>query len=417
MKHRPTKTHILLAAAIMIILPGCNPGKRSVNSKSMQSKEQSTPGSGIDRFGLDFLMRGHQPGKNLVYSPYSLYTAMAMVYAGAGQSTAAEFQQVMHYPASTDDFHKTTGEVSAKLQQTKHPDMEVRIANGLWIHEYLEVESPFMTILNEHYKASSERFDFRREKQRKEARERINNWTAEQTKEKISEIIPEGTLRSNTRLILTNALYFKGQWLHTFNEKRTRKGVFYREDGTETEADYMTGTITARYLETSQMQALGLPYAESRFIFWAFLPKENLSVTRLLDAIREHTLDTLLNSSNTNPVDVQLPAFTIKNAINAKKILKEMGLEEVFGMQADLSGITGDRSLKVDEVLHKSFIDVNESGTEATAATAVTVGLKSAFPGQPPSFNANRPFLFLIRENRNNTLLFLGVLHEPENQK
>ena len=417
MKHRPTKTHILLAAATMMILSGCNPGQKSVNSKSRQSKEQSAPGSEIDRFGLDFLIRGHQPGKNMVYSPYSLYTAMAMVYAGAGQSTAAEFQQVMHYPANTEDFHKTTGEVSAKLQQTKHPDMEVRIANGLWIQESLEVEPPFMTILKEDYKASSERFDFRREKQREEARIRINNWTAEQTKEKISEIIPEGTLQSNTRLILTNALYFKGQWLNTFNEKRTRKGVFFREDGTETEADYMTGTITARYLETSQMQALGLPYAESRFVFWVFLPEENLPVTRLLDAIRENNLDTLLNSSNTKPVDVELPAFTIKNAINAKKILKEMGLEEVFGMQADLSGITGDRSLKVDEVLHKSFIDVNESGTEAAAATAVTVGLKSAFPGQPPSFNANRPFLFLIRENRSDTPLFWGILHDPEHQK
>jgi len=401
----------------MIVLFSCSSGQKSVNSKPLQSNEQSAPGSGIDQFGLDFLIRGHQPGKNLVYSPYSLYTAMAMVYAGTGQSTAAEFQQVMHYPANTEAFHKTTGEVSAKLQHTKHPDMEVRIANGLWIQESLEVEPPFLTILTEEYKASPERFDFRREKPREEAREKINNWTAEQTKEKISEIIPEGTLQPNTRLILTNALYFKGQWLNTFNEKRTRKGVFFREDGTETEADYMTGNITARYLETSHMQALGLPYAESRYIFWAFLPKEDLSVTRLLNAIRENNLDTLLNSSNTKPVDVELPAFTIKDAINAKQILKEMGMEQVFGMQADLSGITGDRSLKVDEVLHKSFIDVNESGTEAAAATAVTVGLKSAFPGQPPSFKANRPFIFLIRENRSNTPLFLGVLHVPENHK
>ena len=416
MKYRQ-ETRILLTAAIIMVSSSCNPGQKSMNSNPLQSNEQSAPGSGIDQFGLDFLMRGHQPGKNLVYSPYSLYTAMAMVYAGTGQSTADEFQQVMHYPANTEAFHKTTGEVSATLQQTKHPDMEVRIANGLWIQESMEVEPSFMTILKEEYKASSERFDFRREKQREEARIRINNWTAEQTKEKINEIIPEGTLQPNTRLILTNALYFKGQWLNTFNEKRTSKGVFFREDGTETEADYMTGNITARYLETSQMQALGLPYAESRFIFWAFLPKENLSVTRLLDAIRENNLDTLLNLSNTKPVEVELPAFTIKDAINAKKILKEMGMEQVFGMQADLSGITGDRSLKVDEVLHKSFIDVNESGTEAAAATAVTVGLKSAFPGQPPSFKANRPFIFLIRETRSHTPLFLGVLHEPQYQK
>lgn len=235
------------------------------------------------------------------------------------------------------------------------------------------------------------------------ARNKINSWVEERTNDRIQNLIPEGLLNPLTRLVLANAIYFKGNWAHQFNPGTTRPAPFTRLDGTTIDVPMMSQTGTFKLAHSEEFKALELPYEGGDLSMIVLL--SNKSGT--LPSIDHETLDTL--EFNERRLMVQLPKFKLESSFQLGDTLAAMGMPLAFSNQADFSRMTGTRDLSIGAVVHKAFVEVNEEGTEAAAATAVMMRSKS----MPPQFIANHPFLFIIRENSTGTILFIGRVMDP----
>ena len=242
----------------------------------------------------------------------------------------------------------------------------------------------------------------------------VNDWVAEETEDKIKDLIPKGAVNELTRLILANAIYFNGSWMHPFTESATSQEPFTLLDGTETTVDMMKmGQTGLSYVQGENFQAVSLPYLSPDFSMLMLVPDEGQfsAIESTLDA--DH-LVSILSQMQSNQVALQMPKFDFETSTNANDALTALGMSEIFDPDtADFSGITEEEKLYVTDVLHKATITVDESGTEAAAATAVIMGIKSAIPEDPISLVIDRPFLFLIRHEPTGTILFMGRVVEP----
>jgi serpin B len=349
---------------------------------------------------------------NLILSPFNIATALSMALAGARGQTALEIQSVLrlHYDATYD---ADLGALLADLTNAGNtPGNELHTANGLWVQKGFAILPAFESTLTNNYHAPLTPLDFMANPEA--ARSQINRWTEEHTKGKIGNLLPAGSLDAQTRLVLTSAIYFYGKWQDPFVTSRTQPAPFTLPTGATTQTDFMNQTSHFGYTETPNAQILEMRYAGTGIAFDVLLPK---TVTGLPDPEKSLAVENLtgwLGDLATRNVLVSLPKFRAESEFSLRKALSTMGMPTTFTDKADFSGIAPNLGLAISEVVHKAFVDVSEQGTEAAAATGITMHATAMrMPEQPVVFRADHPFLFLIRDTRSGLVLFIGRLMNP----
>ncbi len=382
---------------------------------AMQAKAQSnveTVVRGNAAFALDLYQQLRPIEGNLFFSPYSISTALAMTYAGARGNTETQMAQTLHFTLGQSALHPAFAALEARLRDVQEKgDILLSIANALWPHvEYSFLET-FLALTKEFYGVSITPVDYTATEA---ARQQINAWVEEKTQDKIKNLIPPGVLDRLTRLVLVNAIYFKGNWASQFAKERTQTAPFLVTPSQKVAAPLMTQEHSFRYGETERLQILELPYVGNELSMLVLLPKAVDGLAALETDLTAPNLAQWTSRLWETEVRVFLPKFKVSQGFLLNGALAKMGMVDAFDMcQANFSGMDdNEKGLYIGAVLHKAFVDVNEEGTEAAAATAVV--MKSRGPvAPPPIFRADHPFIFLIRENSTGSILFMGRVVAP----
>lgn len=366
---------------------------------------------GNTEFALDLYARLRKENGNLFLSPYSISTALAMTYAGARGQTATQMANVLHFSLGQGPLHPT---FAALLSSDKAYEDAYRlhIANALWGQEgYLFLEE-FLALTKTHYGMGVRRVDFVHGTE--QARQTINRWVEDQTEHKIRELIRKGDLGPVDALVLTNAVYFKGDWASRFDKDQTQDAPFWINDREKVVVPMMCQSGELRFAATDGLYLLELPYEGDRLSMVLLLPEEVDGLAAVEESLSMQNLDRWLGELHRQTVRVRLPRFKFGARFDLARTLTRMGMPDAFsGKKADFSGMTGRRDLFVGMVIHEARVEVNEEGTEAAAATAVK--MKRAHPRRrrPVSFIADHPFLFLILDNQDGSIMFMGRVVNP----
>jgi serpin B len=375
--------------------------------------EQAALVKGNTQFAVDLYGKVREKEGNLFLSPYSISSALAMAWGGTRGQTAEQMAKALHFGLVGEEVHLAFGGLTKDLNEGgKKGDYELSVANALWLQKDFEFLKDFLNLNKKDYGASLKNVDFRGATE--EARQTINAWVEKETREKIKELIQPGVLTFDARLVLTNAIYFKGQWASMFKEKDTKNTPFKVSADRTVSVPMMNQTDSFGYAEFDDYQALELPYKGKALSMVVMLPKKADGLTALEETLDVDRLEKCFASLSRHKVIVSLPKFTTTAEFSLVEPLKALGIVDAFDQhKADFSSIDGKKDLFIMAVVHKAFVDVNEEGTEAAAATGVHFGMLSAPPPRLV-FNADHPFLFLIREIRTGSLLFIGRILNPK---
>ncbi len=365
-------------------------------------------------FAWDLYGRLREEEGNLFFSPSSLAMALAMTHAGAGGETREEMTRVLHVSPLGDDLHTAMQQQRLLwLSASQEDSLRLNVANRLWGQEGYEFQADFLEVTREKYGAELARLNFG---QNQAASQTINQWVEEQTAKKITNLIPPQALNDLTRLVLTNAVYFHGKWQEPFHKQLTREEQFHLLDGSSVQTPFMYQEGGFRYHQQEGLQLLELPYAEGEFSMVILLPEKRGGLPELERQLTAEQVTGWLKSlDRSRTVEVYLPRFQTTAQFQLNSVLAELGMPSPFDPQrADFTGMNPEGDLYISAVLHKAYVDVNEEGTEAAAATGIVVGVTSAPVDPPPVFRADHPFVYLIRDNSTQSLLFLGRLENPQ---
>lgn len=394
-------------------------------SRAEKTSEQVVV-EGNNEFALALFAELRAREGNLFFSPYSISTALAMAYAGAKGQTETQMAKALHFPASLlvpdkQRFASAFGSIIKGLNDRgKKGGYELTVANALWGQQGYEFLNEFLELIKTSYDGRLTEVDFVTDTET--ARKTINAWVEEKTNNKIKDLIAQGVLSKLTRLVLTNAIYFKGNWARRFKENRTKEAPFTLISGDKIDVPMMNQSEDFGYMETDDFQCLELPYVDNELSMIIFLPKtgEVLSLPKgegLAEFEKKLTTENLsqwLDGLHECKVVVSIPKFKVTDEFSLASVLKSMGMTDAFMSDvADFSGMNGKKDLFISAVVHKAFVNVDEEGTEAAAATGVVMSM-SAGPRQIPVFRADHPFLFVIRDNQSGSILFIGRVMNPK---
>jgi len=353
---------------------------------------------------------GKQSG-NLFFSPESISTALAMAYAGARGETASEMAKTLHFALPPEKLHPAMGALLRELNAPQE-GYQLSVANALWAQHGYTFLDDFLQVLKNDYGAGLNQVDFKGSSET--VRSTINQWVEQKTQDKIKDLLQPGSLRPDTRLVLANAIYFKGNWQTQFDKAQTRNEDFHVSEGQTKTAPLMHREGGFNYFKGPSFQFLEIPYKGKDLSMLVLLPDEIGGLASLEQALT-NTQQWLRQLAPVSKVIVTIPKFKMTQQFELGATLGAMGMPAAFSGSANFSGMTGKRDFATSQVIHKAFVDVNEEGTEAAAATAVTMrALAIRVPDQPPPvFRADHPFVFLIRDNRSESLLFMGRVADP----
>ena len=384
----------------------------SAQSPSANTSDQAAVVAGSNAFALDlYAQLRTQPG-NLFFSPESISTAFAMAYAGAQGETATQMAHVFHYTLPPERLHPAVGALLAGMNGT-HDGFALHVADALWAQQNTNFLPAYLNLVQTDYGAGFRQVNF--SKSPDSVRATINSWVAQQTNDKIQNLLAPGTITPSTLLVITNAIYFKGTWLHPFNKNYTEPDDFHLSAKQTVKTPMMDRTGSYNYYDGGTFQEVELPYEGNELSMVVLLPKTIDGLPALEKSLTAANLSTWLNKLAPAPkVNLQLPVFTMTESFDLGGILSAMGMPQAFSGTADFSGMTGKPLFKISKAVHKAYVDVNETGTEAAAATAMMmVGASQAEEQQIIVFDADHPFLFLIRDTTTGSILFLGRLANP----
>ncbi len=367
---------------------------------------------GNKAFAFDLYEKLKKVEGNLFFSPYSISTALAMTYAGARGNTEKQMGTALHFTLDQKRFHPAFACLESQLKAIhEKSDIELNIANALWAQEDYVFLREFLDLIQSNYGTVLNHVDFKRTCEA--ARKKINVWVEQKTKDKIKDLIKPGVLNALTRLVLTNAIYFKGAWESQFKKYRTKESPFWLSIDKSVEVPMMTQKRQFRYMENDSLQILELPYVGDDLAMIALLPRKVDGIAQLEADLSVENLNMWIGHLRKGEVSVFLPKFKMTSQFRLSETLASMGMPDAFGGNADFSGIDGTKDLFFSAVIHKAFVDVNEEGTEAAAATAAVISLTSAPSTPPPTFRADHPFVFLIHDIHSGAILFLGRIVNP----
>ncbi|XP_046551363.1 leukocyte elastase inhibitor-like isoform X1 [Haliotis rubra] len=367
--------------------------------------------SANSQFGLDLYKKVALDLKdsNVFLSPFSISAALAMTQLGARGDTAAQMNQVLKWTDIQDSVHPGF-EYYLRLLKTQE-DYVLTTANRLFVNEKAKILDEFLQKTEKHYGAQAVLSDFVGNGAGEA--EKINQWVESETNSKIKDLITGG-IDPLTAMILVNAIYFKGNWAEKFDPTRTEKGTFKVKPGETVQVDMMRMKKKFRFGLNDELNCsvLELPYVKEDLSMFFLLPDKDDGLGELESKLNHVSLMEALKRVHKTTVNISMPRFVLESSFEMNEVLKSLGMSDAFDEQkADLSGIDGTRLLYVSKVVHKAFLEVNEEGSEAAAATAV-IFMSNSLPIIEP-FKADHPFLFLIRDNRADVVLFMGRLVRP----
>lgn len=402
----------ITTALICISMLSCS--KKSVDqprhisfTKSQEEVLNSSNQSGINLF--KDLTASPENNQNFFISPVSISFALTMTYNGAAHQTATDMQNVLSYNGmSKTDINQSCKELT-DLLISADPRVAMEIANSIWYRNTFTIKDSFLNLNRNYFGAEVQPSDF----DDPQTVNIINNWVSAKTHKKITSVITE--IPSDAIMYLINAIYFKGNWKYRFETKNTIKMPFYQADGSNYETDFMNQKGTFRYTKNDLLSAVELPYGNGSFSMVVLLPNTGKTYADVISSLSCDNWNQWNNHMDSANVFVQLPRFKFKYEKTLNQNLTNLGMGIAFDpASADFSNISEAAQLYISFVLHKSFVDVNEEGTEAAAVTVVGINA-TAYPGEPvyQEFNVNKPFVFAIKENTTNSILFIGLVMKP----
>lgn len=370
-------------------------------------------GNNASGFALFKQIDVKQKDKNIFISPFSIAMAFGMAYEGASGNTAKEIASVFAFIPND----KERWDAFSAIYKTLNPDnakYKLAIANAFWVQQNYPLLQSYTDVLKNYYHSEAYNVDFTHKDTREEAVKKINMWAANNTYDKIRQVLTLDDVKPLTRLILTNAVYFKANWLYQFDKEQTKKEYFYIDSNKKIKTPMMMQrNVTIKYMENNDIQMIELPYEGKALSMFVILPKKDIKsiIPRLSTKIFESWRHDLMLEK----VDVYLPKFKIECGYMLVEPLIKMGIKDAFNeTKADFSKITGGKDLYISTVIHKTFCDVNEEGTEAAAVTAIVMNTKSMGSFDRKIFKADHPFIYAIVDNKTGVMLFLGKMVEPE---
>lgn len=427
--------YLILAGILILALSACSDGSSSPagGDKSLEAiselsrqdmvdfplEELAGLAEGNNAFAIDLYQQLASKQGNLFYSPYSISSALAMTYAGAEGDTAQQMAAVFHFLDDEDLLHTGFNALDQHLEglaelvipEGQGDPFQLNIANAIWGQKDFHFEKGFLDTLAVNYGAGLRLLDYIQAPE--ESRQIINQWVSDQTQEKIQDLIPEGAIDVDTRLVLSNAIYFKANWMEPFEESLTEDGIFHGLNGEEINVPLMSlgSDASIPYYKGDGFQAVALPYLGGQVSMLVLIPDEG-SFQDFEEGFSSLVLDQIVSEMVYTPVQLIFPKFEFETEISLADTLAAMGMPQAFSGAADFSGMTGDKDLFISDVFHKAYIGVDEEGTEAAAATAVVMKLTAA-PENPLQLTVDRPFLFAIRDHQTNSILFMGRVVSP----
>jgi len=366
-----------------------------------------------NQFALDLYSQLKNSEGNIFFSPYSISTALAMTYEGARGKTADEIQSVFHFPTDGNLRKSSFAAIHNQLNKTD-AKYKLNIVNALWAQNDYKFLDDYLTTLQQYYAGKATNVDFKNSTE--EARQTINKWVESKTNNKIKDLFPQGSLNDMTRLVLTNAIYFKGTWIKQFEKSQTKDEDFRVSSADTIKVPMMRRTdknAKFNYAEDDNTQILEMPYEGDKLSMMVLLPK-NDNLSSLESSLSLEKINGWRNKFREQRVDVFMPKFTFDTKYFMNETLAKMGMPTAFTYDADLSGMDGTQNLFIQKVIHQAFVDVNEEGTEAAAGSGVSVGLLKSIAPQTTIFRADHPFVFVIQDKDNGNILFLGRVSNPK---
>jgi serpin B len=400
---KPLKLALLLSTVCFPVLSQIAP----------DNLNRMTAVAGNTAYAFDLYSQLRSQEGNLFLSPYSLSTALAMAYGGARGETAAQMAKVMHFDLVQEKLHPAFAALESGLNAVQQKgQVKLAVANSLWPQKGHAFLPGYLDLCKTDYGVTVTPLDFIGAAEA--ARQTINAWVEDKTNRKIQELLKPGILNEATRLVLVNAIYFKGNWSSQFDRQLTKAGSFHVSAGKTVEAPIMQAAREFRYAESPEAQALELPYAGDDLSMLVLLPRDTGSLAAFERSLSPDKLYAWIRNLRSRDVQLWLPKFKMTSEFSLNQTLAALGMTDAFTDHADFSGMDGTKNLFISAVVHKTFVEVNEEGTEAAAATGV--GMLTAdvpVPEGPVVFRADHPFLFLIRDNRTGSILFLGRIVDP----
>ncbi|HTA82563.1 MAG TPA: serpin family protein [Bacteroidia bacterium] len=385
---------------VLVILTHAQTGKQVADSNNM--------------FAFEFYKHVDAGKNNVFYSPFSITTAMAMAQTGARNETYRQIGHVMHFNTLPKRFmggiETLVNAVESDTLTDTANHVVINLANSIWLGDSLKVKQTYADLMTNIYHATSTKVSFADTN----TRNIINNWVEGKTNGKIKNLIQQGILNPSTRMVLVNAIYFNARWQTPFPKEFTLQKSFYISKHDSVMADMMHITNSYLYYEDENLQAVQMPYKGNSLSMIVLLPKGvKAGFDKMESLLDEKYYNKILDSMSTKKVKLSLPKFKTTDEFQLKDVLSKMGMPIPFTPNADFSSLT-DESLCIDKVIHKAFIDVTESGTEAAAATAIIIHPSMIVsPKSLIMFNANHPFVFVIRDNDTGCILFMGKIMNP----
>ncbi len=362
-----------------------------------------------NQFALDLYKKLSKKRGNVFFSPFSISDALAMTYAGARGNTEKQMAKVLHFSLPQEELHLAFSSLIERLEvKPGKKAYKVHIANALWGQKDYHFLEKFKALIDRYYNGGFYNVDFAGNTE--VARKRINTWIEQKTEEKIKNLIARGDIDSLTRLVLTNAIYFKGKWASQFKKKNTKSMPFHVTSKKSVKIPMMFQEGQFPYFENGNLQVLELLYAGDELSMIILLPAKKDGLAELEQHLTEKTLSQWLVHLHKREIKVYMPRFKLKTKYYLARNLAAMGMSDAFFNRADFSGMTGNKELKISRVIHQAYVEVNEEGTEAAAATAVTMRLKAIM--RHPVFRADHPFIFLIIHKKTGSILFMGRVSE-----
>jgi serpin B len=387
--------------------PGPDPAEPPIDVPEADLKALA---DGNSQFAVELYKKlAEKTDGNIVVSPYSISSALAMTYAGARGETAEQMARTLHFTLPQDRLHPAFGTLTQRLQASgKEKQFQLNIANALWEQRGFPFLPEFLDLTRRNYGGGCREVDFIGDKEG--ARQTINHWVEEQTADRIKELLRKDDIKTNTRLVLTNAIYFKGDWERPFLKDQTRDEDFETAPGAQVKVPMMHHGGRFRYHAGPDFQVLELPYSGRRVSMVVLLPEKRYGLSVVEKSLTSDKLREGISKLSDHDGTVAFPRFKNKSRFVLNEPLKQLGIPLAFTEDADFSGINAGGGLHIQVAVHQGDVEVDEQGTEAAAATAVVLGVSAA---PPLTFHADHPFLFFILDRTTGTILFLGRYTTP----
>jgi serpin B len=390
--------------------------KQRISYPDINQTEIESLIDGNNTFAFDLYQQLVNNDDNLFYSPYSISVALAMTYAGARSETAQEMANTLHFYPSQDKLHPVLNwldiELAKRGRSAQGKDDEgfrLNIVNAIWGQENYHFMDDFLDVLAENYGAGLRIVDFINSTE--QSRKIINEWVSQQTEERIEELIPQGAIDALTRLVLTNAIYFNAAWMYPFDEKNTVDGDFNLLSGDTVTVPMMNQSELLNHMKGENYQVVELPYDGNELSMLLIMPDEG-SFYSFEQSLDNELINDIISELGNKQVVLSMPKFEFRSELDLAQILPAMGMPTAFSGMADFSGMTGNQDLFISDVIHEAFVSVDEAGTEAAAATAVIMKLTAA--QEMVTISLDNPFIFLIRDIKTGSVLFVGRVLNPE---